>query len=101
MMMFAPNSLVRQKEGAQENEEEKVGGQRKGEQTGTPTPGADAPTGSTRSGVSDARKGENMDGGVGFNSTGGAEGATDQSYHGLLNTKEIYKEFFGKNQSIY
>ena len=44
MMMFAPNSLVRQKEGAQGEEEEEAGGRRKAGSTGTPTPGADAPT---------------------------------------------------------
>ena len=48
-MMIAPNSLVRQKERAQGEEEEEVGDQRKGEAIGTPTPVADAPTGPTRS----------------------------------------------------
>ena len=43
-------------------------------------PDADGPTGPTRSGVSDERNGENMDGGVGFHSTGGAEEARNQSY---------------------
>ena len=55
MMMIAPNSLVRQKEGAQGEEEKEVGGRRKEGPTGAPTPGTDAPTGPTRSGVSDAR----------------------------------------------
>ena len=50
-MMIALNS--RQKEVAQ-REGEAVN-RRKGGQTGTPTPGADAPTGPTQSGVSDAR----------------------------------------------
>ena len=50
-----PNSLFRQKEGTQGEKEEKAGGRRKGGLTGTPTPGADAPTGPSRSGVSDAR----------------------------------------------
>ena len=36
-------------------EEEEVGGRRKGGQTGTPTPGTDAPTGLILSEVSDAR----------------------------------------------
>ena len=46
MMMIAPKSLVRQKEGVQGEEE--AGGRKKAESTGTPTPGADALTGSTR-----------------------------------------------------
>ena len=37
MMMFAPNSLVRQKEGAH-GEKEEAGGRRKGGPTGIPTP---------------------------------------------------------------
>ena len=41
-----------------------MGGQRRAGSTGTPTPGADAPIGPTRSGVSGT--GENMDGGVGY-----------------------------------
>ena len=49
VMMFFPNSLVRQKEGAQEQEEEEAGGRRKAGLTGTPTPNADAPTGLTDS----------------------------------------------------
>ena len=55
MMMITPNSLVHQKEGAQEEEEEEAGDRRKGSQTGTPTPGAEAPTDPNRSGVSDTR----------------------------------------------
>ena len=47
---LAPDSLVRQKEGAQGEEEEETGGS-----IGTSTPGADAPTCPTRSGMSDAR----------------------------------------------
>ena len=54
-MMIDLNSIVHQKEGAQEEEEEEAGGRRKEGPTGTPTPGADSPTGQTRSGVSDAR----------------------------------------------
>ena len=54
MMIVAPNSLVRQKEGAQVEEEEEAGGQRKGGLTRTLTPGLDAPTGPTQSGVSNA-----------------------------------------------
>ena len=38
MMMIAPNSLVRQKEGVQAEEEDEAGDQRKRGQTGTPTP---------------------------------------------------------------
>ena len=53
MMIVAPNSLVRQ-EGAQGGEEEEAGGRRKAGSIGTPTPCADAPTGPTQSGVSDA-----------------------------------------------
>ena len=40
---MTPNSLVRQKEGAEEEDEEEVGGRLKGLSIGTPTPGADAP----------------------------------------------------------
>ena len=54
MMMFAPNTLVRYKEGAQREEEEE-GGRRKAGSTGTLTPGADAPIGATRTGVSAAK----------------------------------------------
>ena len=54
-MMVAPNSLVRQKEGAQGKEEEEAGGRRRIGSVETKTPGADAPTGPTQSGVSDAR----------------------------------------------
>ena len=52
--MIAPDSLVRQKEEVQGEEEEGAAVQRKAGSTGTPTPGADAPTDPTRSGVSDA-----------------------------------------------
>ena len=67
MMIFAPNSLVRQKEGAQgeEEEEAEVGGRRKAGSTGTPTLGADVPTGPTQSGVSD-EKNRRKHGGVGY-----------------------------------
>ena len=47
MMIITPNSLVRQKEGAQGEEEEKAGGRRKTGSIGTLTPDADAPTGPT------------------------------------------------------
>ena len=50
---------------------------RKGSQAGTPPPGADAPTGQTRSGCLMRGTGENMDGGVGFYFTGGQRGARD------------------------
>ena len=59
---------------------EAAGGQRKAGPTRTPTRSSDAPTGPTRSGVSYVRNRKNMDGGVGFHSTGGAEAARDQSY---------------------
>ena len=52
-MVIVPNFLVRLNEGAQWEDE--VGGRRKAGLTGTPTPGADAPTGPSRLGVSDAR----------------------------------------------
>ena len=55
MMIVAPNYLVRWKKGTPGEEEEEAGGRRKAGSTGTPTPGADAPTGPTQSGVSDAR----------------------------------------------
>ena len=44
MMMIAPNSFVRQKNVVQVEEKEWAGDRRKGDQTGTPMPGADAPT---------------------------------------------------------
>ena len=49
MIMITPNSLCRQKEGVQGKGQEEAEDQRKGGQTGTPTSGADAPTGLTRS----------------------------------------------------
>ena len=55
MMIVAPNSLVLQKKGAQGEEEKVAGGQRKAGSIQAPMPGADAPTGPTQSGVSDAR----------------------------------------------
>ena len=61
IMMFAPNSLVHQKQ-----EEEAVSRGKAGS-SGTLTPGADAPIGPTRSEVSDARnRRKHMDGGVGY-----------------------------------
>ena len=54
MMIVSPNSLVRQ-EGAQGEEEEEAGGRRRTGSIGTPTPGADAPTGTTQSEMSNAR----------------------------------------------
>ena len=42
MMMIASNCLVRQKEGAEGDEEEEAGDRRKGGQTETLTPGADS-----------------------------------------------------------
>ena len=79
MMIVAPNSLVRQEEeGAQEEEEEEeAGGRRSVGSIGTPTPVANAPTGPTQSGVSDARTPLT---GVGRQSTVEVEGARDQSY---------------------
>ena len=56
MMMIATYSLVRQKERGQEEEKEEAGSRRKVGSTRTPTPGANALIGPTRSGVSDARK---------------------------------------------
>ena len=55
MMIVAPNSLVRQEEGAQGKEEEQAGGRRRVGLIGTPTPGAEAPTGLSRLGALDAR----------------------------------------------
>ena len=72
MMMITPNSLAGQKEG-----EEEAGDQRKGDQTGTPTSGADAPTGLSCSECWMQGAGENMDGGMGLYSTVGAEGVSD------------------------
>ena len=54
-MIIASNFLVRQKEWVQGEEEEETGDRRKGGPTGTPTPVAEALTGQSRSGVSDAR----------------------------------------------
>ena len=66
MMMFAPNYFVRQKEGAQGEGEEEAKSRRKAGSTGTPTPGADAPTGVQLSqGCRMRGTGENMDDGVG------------------------------------
>ena len=45
VMMIDPNSLVREKKAAQGEGEEEAGDRRKGGQTGSPTLGADAPTG--------------------------------------------------------
>ena len=77
MMMIAPNSLSRQKEGVQGEGEAEAGDQRKGGKTGTLTPVADAPTGLSRSGVLDARKRRKHGRWLGFHSTGGAEGTRD------------------------
>ena len=55
MMIVAPNSLVRQKVGTQGEEEEEARGRKRAGSIGTPTPVADASTGPTQSGVSDAR----------------------------------------------
>ena len=54
IVMIAPDSPVRQKEGDQAEEEEEARDRREGDQRGTPTPGAYTPTGQSRSGVSDA-----------------------------------------------
>ena len=67
MMMIAPNSLVCQKERAHGEEEEEAASGRRAGSTGTPTPGADAPIGPTRSGCRMRETGENMDGGKGSN----------------------------------
>ena len=69
-MLFAPNSLVRQKEGAQGEEEEEAGGRRKG----------GPPQVQLGQGCQMRGSGEKMNGGVGFYSIGGAEWARDQSY---------------------
>ena len=66
MMMITPNSFAYQKEGVQGEEE--AADQRKGSQTGTPTPGADVPTGLSRSGVLEARNRRKY--GVSFNRKG-------------------------------
>ena len=55
MMKIALNSLAHQKEGVQEEGNEIAGDKRKGGQTGTPTPGADAPTGLSWPGVRNPR----------------------------------------------
>ena len=55
MMLTASNSLVRLKNEAQGKEEEWAAGRREEGQTGTQMAGADAPTGQTRSAVSDSR----------------------------------------------
>ena len=71
MMKISPNSHVRQKDGAQEEEE--AGGPRKGGMTWIPMPGADAPTGHLGQRCRMRGIGEDIVGGVGFQSTGGAE----------------------------
>ena len=55
IMIVALNSLVHQEKGAQEEEEEEAGSRRWVSSIGTPTPGADALTCPTQSGLSDAR----------------------------------------------
>ena len=75
MMMIIPISLVRQNEGAQGEKEEQAGDRRKGGPTGTPTPGADAFIGQVGQRCRERGTGENMDGRVGFCSTGGTERA--------------------------
>ena len=76
MMMIAPNSLVHQKEGTQKEEEE-------GEQVEEKEVRCQArtlPQNQLGQGYRMRGTGENMDGGVGRQSTGGAEGARDHSY---------------------
>ena len=71
-MMLAPNSIVRQKERAQGEEEEEAGGRRKSGSTGTPTLGADAPIDPTWSVMSDARiRKKHGRGGMEYQSRGG------------------------------
>ena len=53
-MIFAL-TLLSAKRRSQGEKEEEAGGERKAGSTGTPTPGVDALTGSTESGVSDVR----------------------------------------------
>ena len=55
MIMVAPNSFTRKREGVQKEGEEEMGDHRKGSQTGISTSGANAPTGLSRSEVLDAR----------------------------------------------
>ena len=74
MMMIAPNSLFRQKEGAQKEEAED---RRKRGQIGTPTQGSDASTDPLGHCRRMQGTGENMNGGVRFYSKGGVEGARD------------------------
>ena len=73
--MIDSNSLVRQKGEAQA--EEMVGGRKKGGPIGTPTPGTDTPTCSTRSGVSEARN-RRKHGRWKHSLTIGMEGATER-----------------------
>ena len=80
MMVFDHNSLVRQKKGAQGEEEEEVGGGRKADLTGTPTPDADAPIGPTWSRVSDARNRRKHGRWCGKLIRRRGRGARDQSY---------------------
>ena len=81
-MMFASNSLARQKEGAQgeQEEDEEAGSRRKRCLTGTAMLGTDAPWVQLGQGCRIRGTAENMDDGVGYYSTGGAEGARYQSY---------------------
>ena len=55
MMIITPNSLVRQKKGAQGEQEKEAGGRRNAGSTRTPTSSADATKVLIRSKVSDAR----------------------------------------------
>ena len=73
MMMIAPNSLVHQKEGTQKEEEE-------GEQVEEKEVRCQArtlPQNQLGQGYRMRGTGENMNGGIGFHSTGGAEGTRD------------------------
>ena len=61
-------------------EEEEAGGQRKGGLTGIHRQAQTLPHIQFGQGSRMRGTGENMNGGVGFHSTGGAEGPRDQSY---------------------
>ena len=86
MLMIAPNSHVRQKEGAQgegkEEVEEREDRQEVRNQVRT------LPQVQLGQGCGMRGAGENMDGGVGFHSTGGAERARDQSYPPTIGIEE-------------
>ena len=78
--MIAPNSLVRQKEGAQGEEEEEREIEKREDRQELRHQARTFPRVQLGQGCRKRRTGDNMDSGVGFYSTRRVERATDQSY---------------------